>query len=82
MSKNERDYDEPMELIPSITDSDEIGHCLVIDTNIYLLDLKTVINVIDTFLPGKVDPNKILNFAFYVHFILIRLWLSKYCVAI
>lgn len=48
-----------MEWIPdSIMDSDQShlikSHCLVIDTNIFLSDLKSVIRILDTYLPGKV----------------------------
>lgn len=44
-----------MEWTPdSIMYSDAIKHCLVIDTNVFLTDLKSITIVIDQFLPGNI----------------------------
>lgn len=58
MRKTSHEYEcdnEPMEWIPdTVTLCDEINHCLVVDTNILLLDLKSIAVAIDRFFPGTV----------------------------
>lgn len=45
---------EPMEWTPdSIIHSDLINHCLVIDTNIFLSNLRSITAIIDQYIPGK-----------------------------
>jgi len=54
LRKSKHDY-EPMEWTPDIIlHSDQINLCLVVDTNIFLSNLKPLTILIDTFLPGKV----------------------------
>lgn len=51
---------EPMEWTPdSIIHSDLINHCLVIDTNIFLSNLRSITAIIDQYLPGKLYSNKV-----------------------
>lgn len=52
---------EPMEWTPdSIIYSDQINHCLVIDTNIFLSNLRSITAIIDQYIPGNLYSNKVL----------------------
>lgn len=79
LRKSKHEY-EPMEWTPeSIMYCDQINLCLVIDTNIFLSDLKLIAMIIDTFIPGIYPSNnKILLYLFI--FIFFRIWLSNYSV--
>jgi len=59
LRKTAHDY-EPMEWIPdSIMHCDQVNHCLVIDTNVYLTDLNVITIILDKYIPGKVYNNKV-----------------------
>lgn len=79
LRKSKHEY-EPMEWTPeSIMYCDEINLCLVIDTNIFLSDLKLIAMIIDTFIPGIYPSNnKVLLYLFIFNFF--RLWLSNFSV--
>jgi len=51
LRKTTREY-EPMEWIPdSIMHCDQVDHCLVIDTNVFLSDLTTITIILDKYIP-------------------------------
>lgn len=66
-----QNYDyEPMEWTPeSIMHSDNIKHCLVIDTNIFITNLKSISILIDKFFPSKVFYYKIIIYHTNILFI-------------
>lgn len=78
LRRTPRDYeDEPMEWIPdSILHCDQIDHCLVIDTNIYLSNLNLITIILDKHIHGKIYNNSVLNtFVYKIYFIQIMVTL-------
>lgn len=62
-------YYEPMECTPeSIMHSDNINHCLVIDTNIFISNLTSISKLMDKYFPSKVIYYKIIILCKNIYF--------------